>query len=301
MRYSIYNLDTSLRNGVDMTYIYLDVFIITNIYVNYFLLKSTARISHTKLTLKRCAFASLIGVIPSLIILLPQCPMSILALIKMASASLVVIIAFLKIKLSQLIKLTAIFFGISFIFSGSMTVIANLTKTSAILVNNYTIYFNISIITLVIATIISYCIVCVIALILDRKMNANHCYTVLVSFKGKEYTFSGIGDTGNTLVDSFSGKPVIICDSIKLADYLNLDISKNYSTSEYMELFIGFKGFRLLPYSTIGNKGIIPAFLADNIVITDENENIKPVDAYIALSSNLNGEENAIFNPRLLI
>ena len=284
-----------------MTYIYLDVFIITNIYVNYFLLKSTSRISHTKLTIKKCALASVIGIFPSLIILLPQCPIQVLAIIKFSSALLIVAIAFLKVKLSQLIKLTIIFFTISFIFSGAMTFITQITKISAILINNYTVYFDISTFTLVVSTIVSYCVVSVVSLILDRKMNSNHSYTVSVSFKGNNYVFSGIGDTGNTLVDGFSGKPVIICDSIKLANNLNIDTNKNYSTSEYMELFVDFKGFRLLPYSTIGNKGIIPAFLVDNIFIIDENKNIKNIDAYIALSSNLNGGENAIFNPRLLI
>jgi len=300
-RFSLYNLNTSLGNGESMTYIYLDVLIITNIYVNYFLLKGTARISHTALSLKRCIIASLLGTISALTILLPLLNILVTSLIKLLSALFIIRIAFSKLSLKRFVKLTLIFFGINFIFAGVMLVICEITKVSAIIVHNYSIYFNISILTLAISTIIAYIIVCIVTNILDKKCNSNHSFKVLIEIFGEKFTLNAICDTGNSLVDTFTGKPVIVCSSDGILELANLEKNKTYSATDYLDLMKNFKGLRLLPYSTIGGEGIIPAFLAEKVYIINEKNEIKPVDAYIGLSLKQKSEFEAIFNPRLLI
>lgn len=54
-----------------MKSIYLDVLIVLNIYVNYFLLRATAKFTHTPLKTIRCIISSAIGSLFSLTILLP--------------------------------------------------------------------------------------------------------------------------------------------------------------------------------------------------------------------------------------
>lgn len=283
-----------------MTYIYLDVLIITNIYVNYFLLKSTARITHTALTTKRCIIASIVGIITAFIIFLPEQSMIFVSLLKLAGALFIVRIAFKKVSIKQLIRLTVVFFVVSFIFSGIMMLISQITKVSTIIVNNYSVYFDISLLTLAISTIIAYTAICIVTYIFDKKCNLNYSYKVKVKLFGDEYLFDGVCDTGNSLIDAFTGKPVIICNSSEIASIANLEKDRNYSTEDYLEHFKNFKGLRLLSYSTIGNQGIIPAFQADSIIISNENNVEKPVDAYIGLCLS-NNTHKAIFNPRLLI
>lgn len=284
-----------------MTYIYLDVLLITNIYVNYFLLKGTARITHTALSFKRCIFASVLGTVTALTILLPEQTFLINLFLKILGALFIVKLAFSKLTIKRFIKLTAIFFGMSFVFAGVMLIVCEVIKIPVIIVNNYSVYFNISILALAISTIIAYIAVCIIANILDKKLNVNHSYKVNIQLFDKKYILNGICDTGNSLIDTFSGKPVIICNSKEIASLADIDFNSEYNSEQYIELFRKFKGLRLLPYSTIGNQGIIPAFLADSITITDERNQIKPVDAYIGLSLNGKIEYQAIFNPRLLI
>lgn len=297
----IYNLNTSLRNGVSMTEIYLDVLIVTNIYVNYFLLKSTARISHTGMKTKRCILSSTVGVIPALVILLPALPPFLLTLIKLLSAFVIVRIAFSKIAIKQLIRLTMLFFAISFVFSGLMLLASQILKISTIIVNNYTVYFDISLLVLAITTIIAYGAVCLISYILDKKMNADQSFTVSIKLRGNTYELKGTGDTGNTLVDGFTGRPVVICNSRTMAQSLDMDCDHEYTGDDYISMLSGCKGFRLMPFRTVSGDGIIPAFLADSIIITNDRNQSKLVDAYIGLSLNDKEEEKAIFNPRLLI
>ena len=58
------------------------------------------------------------------------------------------------------------------------------------------------------------------------------------------------------------------------------------------------KGFRLIPFSTISESGIIPVFKPDEVIIREENtKKIKKVDALIGVNAR---ETDAIFNPKLL-
>ena len=216
-----------------MTYIYLDVLIITNIYVNYFLLKGTARISHSALSMKRCIIASVFGTISSFVILLPQQEIFIIALAKLVGAFLIIRLAFSHISIKQFVKLTLIFFGISFIFAGVMLVICEITHMEVIIVHNYSVYFNISIFNLAISTIIAYIVVCIISNILDKKCNLNHSYKIIIELLGKVITLNAICDTGNSLIDSFSGKPVVVCNSKELCELANLQENTNYVITSY--------------------------------------------------------------------
>lgn len=284
-----------------MTYIYLDVLIITNIYVNYFLLKGTARISHSALSTRRSIVSSVIGTISAFTILLPQLGILINVLAKLLGSLLIIRVAFSKLKLKRFIKLTLIFFGINFIFAGVMLVTCEITRARVIVVHNYSIYFNISILTLAVSTIVAYIIVCIVSNILDKKCNLNHSYKVLIKLSGQKFLLNAICDTGNSLIDNFTGKPVVVCNSKELGRLVNINENVAYSASEYLEELKNLKGVRLLPYSTIGNNGIIPAFLADEVLIINEKNEMKPVDAYIGLCLKQKSEFEAIFNPRLLI
>lgn len=284
-----------------MTYIYLDVLIITNIYVNYFILKATARLSHSALSIKRCIIASIFGSVFSFTIFLPDIGSIFILGIKLAGALLIVRIAFSRLDLKRFLKLTVIFFVMSFVFAGVIYLICQITETSAILVNNYSVYFDISLVTLAVSTIVAYVIICLISYILDKKMNINHSYKVMIEMLGKKLSLNAICDTGNSLIDTFTGKPVIVCNSLELCNIVHIDENVTYDAQDYLELLKDFKGVRLLPYSTIGNNGVIPAFLADRVYISNEKNEIKSVDAYIGISPKQKSEFEAIFNPRLLI
>ena len=77
-----------------MKSIYLDVLIVLNIYVNYFLLRATAKFTHTPLKTIRCIISSVIGSLFSLTILLPAGNFLIPLAIKLGAAVVIVGMAF---------------------------------------------------------------------------------------------------------------------------------------------------------------------------------------------------------------
>lgn len=280
-----------------MTYIYVDVLIILNIYVNYFLIKSTARITHTNLKTYRCIISSVVGSAFSLMILLPEIGILANTIIKLFAAVLIVSLAFgIKDKF-KLMKLILCFYGINFVFAGIMLAIYMIFKPSFMGYNNTSIYIDFSLLTLVICTIIAYAAICLIRLIMDGGKADGGKYTVIIKFKNKIISIDGLMDTGNSLIDSFSGKPVIICSEKDISKLFNEEISFDISSPIGINTEMP-KGFRLIPFSTISESGIIPIFKPDEVIIKEENTNrTRNVDALIGVNSK---ETDAIFNPKLL-
>lgn len=287
-----------------MISIYLDVLLITNIYVNYFLLKSTAKLTHTNLKLFRCIIGSVVGSLTSLIILLPEINNVLLFVFKLLFAFIIIFVTFYKTTIKRLLKLTLIFFLINFAFAGITTLLYMTTNVKMLVVNNFSVYFDIPIIFFAVATIISYIIICLITHIIEKNFCIHKSYKVLVELQGIQYLFNAVCDSGNALSDSFSGRPVVICNSSQLMNALDIHADMLNSSSDYenyKNLMEKSQGFRLLPYSTVKGKGLIPVIKPDKLFIKDEKNHIKSVDAYIGLTENSSRESEAIFNPCLLI
>jgi len=280
-----------------LTYIYVDVLIILNIYVNYFLIKATARITHTGLKTIRCVISSVVGSVFSLMILLPEIGFIANLAIKLFAAVLIVAIAFGIKDKRQLFKLILYFYGMNFVFAGIMLAMYMMFKPSFMGYNNSSIYIDFSLLTLVICTIIAYAAICLIRLIMDRSKADGGKYTVIIKLADKVISIDGLMDTGNSLVDSFSGKAVIVCSKNDVCKLFNEDIS--FNVNNYSQISTEMpKGFRLIPFSTISESGIIPVFKPDEVIIREENtKKTKRVDVLIGVNTR---ETDAIFNPKLL-
>lgn len=262
-----------------MQTIYIDVLIILNIYVNYFLLRTTARITCSPLGTLRCIGASFYGSIFSLLILAPELPLIVTFAIKAVAAFTIVIAAFGVHGGKRLIKNTAAFFAVNFIFAGAIYTVYTCFKPHFMHFSNSYFYIDFSLLVLVISTAVLYFIVCIFRRFTDSTPENTDCYKIIVRYKGKIFTTDALSDTGNVLTDFFSGRPVIVCGRSDFDDLSKIN-------------------FRLIPYSTISESSVLPVFSPDETIIVNTlTGEKKPVDAVIGLGEN-NGR--AVFNPRIL-
>lgn len=266
-----------------MQTIYIDVLIILNIYVNYFLLKTTAKITCSPLSTPRCILASFYGSLFSLLILAPELPFIVNILIKLAAAVTIVIFAFGIHGKSRSVKNIIAFFSANFIFAGAVYSVYLWLKPQFMHFANSYFYIDFSLILLVVSTAVLYLIVCIFRRLINKTPENNDCYEVAVRYREKIFTIHGLADTGNSLTDYFSGCPVIICGK---NDFSGL---RNY----YDRI-----KFRLIPYSTISQSSVIPVFRPDEtVIINNFTGEKKAVDVLIGFGEN-NGK--AIFNPKIL-
>jgi stage II sporulation protein GA (sporulation sigma-E factor processing peptidase) len=260
--------------------------------VNFLLLKACGAFLHRKIKAVRCVLGALTGGVSSLVILLPELPVPLSAALKLALGLVLVLIAFGYGGFWRLLKNALVFLVINVVFAGFMLVLSLFFSPLGMIYNNGAVYFDISFLTLIFSTAAAYFLIRILRYLLDVKFNTDKVYTVTFTIGGASRVLQAFADSGNTLTDFFTGKPVIICDKTMCEGlFPELDAF----SGEYEVI----KGIRFLPFSTINGNGFLPVFKPDSVKIGDKN-----VNALIGISKdgikNKNGT-NAIFNPKLLL
>jgi len=261
-----------------MMTIYIDVLIILNVYVNFFLLRITAKLTGSPLKPFRCIAASLYGSLFSLLILAPELPAVINLTIKLAAAVTVVIAAFGIHGKVRLLKNSAAFFAANFITAGGVYAAYSWLKPSFMHFSNSYFYIDFSLLLLIVTTAVLYFIVSLFRRVCDKTPMDG--FSVIIRLKDKILRIDGLADTGNALTDFFSGKPVIICSREDIGD-LPHDVR-----------------IRLIPLSTVTGGGLMRLFSPDEVLIVNKiSGERKPVNAVIGLGE---AQGKAIFNPKIL-
>lgn len=258
--------------------IYLDTLVIVNAYITWLTLSLTAKLTHQYFKSVRMAIGAFIGGFSALIIIIPEGIWVII--LKALSFTVITATTFLRkgMSKSRFLIISAVFLGVNIVFGGAIYLLQSLVGAEIIYINNASFYFDISLGTLIFFTAVIYVCTVVITGFLERKADSNHAYRVMFMSNGKRYCYDGVADTGNTVTDLFSGKPVIICAG----------------SSEKPHL----ERFSAVPYSTVDGEGLLYAFSPDEIYIEDETGNRKTVNALLAFTDT--GERRAVFNPAIL-
>ena len=276
-------------------YIYADILIITNIYIDFLLIKCTQYITHSSLKTVRSVTAAVLGSLFSLTIFLPHMNAALMTALKLAAAVVVVYTAFGIGTKEAFFKRLFIFFLISFVFAGAGTWISTVLSKRLIISRNGVIYADFSPSALIITSVAAYVSIAVYRRFSDYSYESG-TYSVIISDRGKTISLNAIADTGNSLRDCFTGKPVIVCPIGELS-YIYDDIPCG-------EEIIGGGAavavkWRLIPYTTVSGRGMIPIIAPRDICIKNEDTGeITRADVYIGAA----GESGpAVFHPKILI
>lgn len=258
--------------------IYVDVLVLLNFIIDYFIIRLTAKITNTYIKNSRLIISSAFASLFSLKILLPKLNIFFELIVILFSSFIITIISFTK---KKLIKNLTAFFIINIIYNGLMTSLWIVLKPKGMIISNGAVYFNISPITLIISTVIFYLLINLVAIILKRiSPYAKRCI-VKIDNKDKIIEFNALVDTGNSISDPYSNRHVIITD-ISTANLIFDDIDAIPKV--------------LLPFKTINGSGLMPAYQNKNVRIN----NSKIFTALIAVSEeNFNDDYKAIVNPKI--
>lgn len=267
---------------------------VLNIYVTYFLMLSTSKLSGIKISKKRMLLTSVMGGMYSLTILFEITLFEQVLLKLLMGISLVVIGYYQKyVKLWQLLRVGIYFIMVNFIYGGVMLSIFIMFAPKSMAYKNGVVYFNITALNLTISTIIAYLIVNILIRMLDKKVKTEELTQIRIKFLGREVYLIGLIDTGNKLNDIFTGLPVIVCEyncvkelfPVKVQEYFrNMDTTLLYNTSYASKL-------RLVPINVVGSQLVLPAFKPDLVIVGEEEKEFIVAVTDQNLS---NGEFNAI-------
>lgn len=271
--------------------IYADILIITNIYMNFFMLKAVAMLTHTPLKNGRCIFSSVLGGLTALTILIPKMNFLCMTLVKLLGAAAIIALAFGIGDRRLFLRLAAVFWLVSMIFSGTAYLFTEIFRPKFAFICNGVIYLDMSVLTLVTATIVAYMLISLFRFFLDKRVCEPKHFHVVICGNGKTAEIEGLCDTGNYLTDAFTGKPVIVCGK-ESAEQVIPQTVRDYFSGDHEHI----KGVRLIPFQTVGASGLIPAFVPDAVYIKEtEGGKIRAVEALIGISET--GVDAAVVNP----
>lgn len=242
----------------------------------------------------RLIAGALFGALCSLIILLPPMNSALSLITKLAVSLVICLISFRFDGIKCLIKNTAAFFMISFLFCGVMIALWFTFTPKEMVINNSTVYFNISPVILIVSSLVTYFVVRIICRITGRKKPKDLYCDVKIDCRSSQATIKGKLDTGCSLVEPFSGSPVIVCDRSKIKNIIPENIL------EYEKSCAGMPTatkIRLIPYSTIHGTGLLPCFKPDRVFIGDS---LCLNEIYIAVADDgsMDSKLGCVINPQ---
>ena len=272
--------------------VYADVLVFLNLIINYFLLLSVSKIIRKGFAVWRMVLSAVFGALSSLYIFLP--PLSILleGLLKVTVCIIMCLVAFGFKSPRFFLKNTILLFLVTIGFGGAMYGVWLLFKPRGMVINNSVVYFDISIISLIIFTVIGYILFSLLFKIFSRSSKlASEC-EVTVFANGKSIELSGIVDTGNSIEDIFSQGEIIICgENVKAKLFECADIKSNNALKTR---------YRLLPCSTVLGVDMLEGVRCDKAIIKSENQTVILKKPILAFSKTPLQDSEAIINPKIL-
>lgn len=268
--------------------VYVDVLVVLNLYINYFLIRATAMIMRRVCSRKRSVLAALAGAVGSLVILLPELPFLVVVLIKMALGALIVLIAFGRQKPADAAICALFFLVVSFIFAGVMMALWTFAAPLGMVFFNGTAYFNIPLSAVAAFTAAAYFAVRLVRFLSDKRLHCDKICEVKITLGGCGLTLKGLCDTGNELCDVFTGKPVVICQYDKIEPLVPQNVLDYFGGRSTDSL-------RVIPCRTVASETLVPIFKADILI------DGKPADAFVGLTKSPLGDGvDCVFNPKII-
>ncbi len=296
-------------------YVYIEYVLLENVIINFIILYVTKMLTRTRTSRIRLFIASLLGSLYIFYLFFPNAKFMGRFIIKIAISVLMIIIAFYPERFNLFLKQISAFYLISFIFAGT-------TMGLYYILNNNLTFINISFKTskelirfLIIGIGLSTALIKYIFKYHRTKMNKENFLTrVTISLNNKKVNIIALIDTGNSLKEPISQKPVIIAEYNAVESILPDRLKKLYlenkefdlnTIGKVMEEIRDEVKLRLIPYKSIGNEnGILIGFKPDSINVhyNDEVKKVKD-DIIVAIYNNklvYDQQYNGLLHPEIL-
>lgn len=254
----IYN---SLR-GLGMV-VYLDVLLIENFIVDFFLLLLSYNIIRYKVKTKRVIISAIIGSLYTLVMIFPKLYVFSYLPIELIVAYLMNIIIAGRRKWILSIKVTVIFLISTVTLSGICFYLSQFQNRYSFK-NGFSMN-NVSLKCILLGIMIIYIIYNrAISYLKERSIIKNFIFDIKITLNNVDYVIKGFLDTGNELREPITNLPCIIVEE---------NLFRNYKVDENKVYYIN--------YSALGYDGKIRGFRADKVMIKEEGEKFKEVQVII--------------------
>lgn len=278
--------------------VYADVLAAVNGFVSFLLLETAAKILKISSSGFRMFISSAMGGLFSLVIFLPEFTFFADIAVKMLMCVLMARAAFGFGGVKRFIRNSAVFFTVSVLYGGLMSAIFNLTGFGGMIYKNGTAYFDISVKTLAVMSVICFAVLNLIMRFARSKAPPHSIFDVEIKADGRSCRGRGLADTGNSLCEIFSGAPVIVAHIRSAGKVMPREIREYLASGDPDNLN---ENIRLIPSATVAGSALLPAFRADEVIIRSPQKLFIYNNVYIAVCRNefFGGEFEFLINSSL--
>ncbi len=283
--------------------VYVDVLVCINILLTYIFLVCT-RVAVNLATSKwGTCFACVFGGASSLVIFIDEEYWALLLLLKFLIGAIIVLCSFLPRTIRSFLKAFFGFFCISVVFGGAMYFLEITFKPHGVMYVNGTVYFDMSIKYLIGCTFLIYGIFLAVNYFFERKATKNQIYKVAVTFRNIELSVWGYIDTGNSLVDTLTGRTVFVGEVKSFAQLFTYEeqrFLKSGGIDNIPDSLLG--NIHLVPCKTVGDSTLLPAFVPEKVEISFPENKLELDNVCIALANVdfSQGEYSILLNKRVI-
>lgn len=261
--------------------IYIDILLVLNWWIDFLLLLGVRRALGGGGKPWRLALGALVGAASCFVLFLPPLPVWLSLLIKLAAAVFMVLVTFRWQGWRGLVRRVFLLFGLSAGLAGLCGALYFFVAPEGFYVFNGVVYYSLPPLLLVALTVVCYGLLWLSEVLLRRRAPAGHTFRVRLTYGANAVEFPCLYDSGNHLVEPFSGHPVLVVERAVAEQLLPVP-------SSVEELPVHSEaGWRLVPYDTLRGGGLLPAFVPrKTVVITRQGERCIPA-CYVAVGDRL--------------
>lgn len=295
------------------TYIYADVILAENFIMNLIILWCTARLTRYKHSWIKLVVASMLGAGYALFSYFPEYSYLYTLVLKVLFSILIVIIAYTPLRFDVLLKLTGVFYIVSFVFGGAAFGLFYFTNGLRLTWRGISFIDRFPLKILIAAVIIAFLTVKYSWDYIQHRIKREKILTSLeIQIDGKTATLDVLIDTGNALKDPITNAPVAITEYQALDEVFPEEIKKIFRQEESDLQIIAeitaipdwASRFRVVPFKSLGREnGMLIGFRPDRITVMDGQKKIEIKNAVVAVyrrSLSRDGEYQGLINPDML-
>lgn len=258
--------------------LYMDILFTVNWVMDFLLLHATARLLHLPHRRGRTVCGAAVGALTCCIVLLPPLPPWAAVIYKAAAALLTVWVAFGR---RTLWKRCGVMFLLSSATAGAAVAVWWLFAPQGLAVINGVVYMDISPLLLIGCTAAAYILLCVYGRMRARRNAAGHTYQLRILHRGKAVTLPAVYDSGNALQEPFSGAAVAVVPYRALREILPPSWDPTGTAPP--------PGARLIPYTSVGGRGVLPAFCPEGLWVICDGTVREVSGMFVAVSDEVKG------------
>lgn len=269
--------------------VYVDILIVVNTIVDYFLIKVTCLLKNRKITALRHIIASLLGGTSSLYIFLINTNPIVDFVFQCFVSFIISTICFGVKNRKQLVSVFLILQAVVCGYTGFVIAFYTLFKPKQIIINNSIIYYQISPLTLILFTGAFYLIFTLLFFVFSKNSIKSDRCKILVWANNTSIELNAIIDTGNSIEDAMSNSEIIITSNENIKKLFGHLKEKTYKNR-----------IRKIPCGTVSGIGLLDGLRCDYALVYLSKETIRLEKPILAISKyEFEDDYDAIVNPRI--